>query len=155
LAWFSNAWRISAALLGIESGAAPAAISSELAIRSANPGKLATCIANSPSDRDFSCGFQPSLSVGTRSSTRRVAGTSSRNSIRMDSTAGTISFISFESVPVTVHCRRFTWDQSSFAILSPTPDALDDVLPSLVNVLPDLVWDNTERIMMEGDQRTA
>lgn len=47
-------------------------------------------MASSPSDLDFACGFQASLSGGILSSTRRVAGISSRNSFRMDSTMGTI-----------------------------------------------------------------
>src|SRR6185312_1617601 len=44
------------------------------------PGMLATCIASLPSDIDFSCGFQASLSLGTRSSTRRVVASSCSSS---------------------------------------------------------------------------
>src|SRR5437763_4527565 len=44
------------------------------------PGEEATCSASVPSDIDFGCGFQVSLSVGTRSSTRRVVPASFSNS---------------------------------------------------------------------------
>ena len=46
------------------------------------PGPAATCRASSPSDIDLGCGFQASLSVGTRSSTRRVVLASCSNSWR-------------------------------------------------------------------------
>ena len=38
--------------------------------------ELTTWLARSPIDHDLSCGFHPSLSSGTRSSTRRVAAVS-------------------------------------------------------------------------------
>lgn len=41
---------------------------------------MATCRASSPSDIDFGCGLQASLSSGTRSSTRRVLAASSFSS---------------------------------------------------------------------------
>src|SRR5437867_11536190 len=46
------------------------------------PGLAATCSASSPSDIDLGCGFHESLSVGTRSSTRRVVPASLSNSWR-------------------------------------------------------------------------
>src|SRR2546426_2525480 len=47
------------------------------------PGLIATCSASSPSDIDLGCGFHDSLSLGTRSRTRRVVAFSTSSSPRI------------------------------------------------------------------------
>ncbi len=42
----------------------------------AQTGMFAMCMASSPSDIDLSCGFQPALASGTRSSSVRVVAVS-------------------------------------------------------------------------------
>jgi hypothetical protein len=50
-------------------------------------------VSDSPSDRDLGCGFQVSLSPGTLSRIRRVAGISSRNSVKIGSTIDATAYL--------------------------------------------------------------
>src|SRR6266571_683037 len=54
--------------------------SSRVNIRMPKPGSWATCVASSPSVRDFVCGRQSLLPLGTRSSMRRVVASSDSRS---------------------------------------------------------------------------
>src|SRR5204863_5708250 len=67
---------------GVGDGSPVNAVSSSQHQPAMWPGDEATCSASSPSDIDFGCGFHPSLSLGTRSSTRRVVLASLSNSWR-------------------------------------------------------------------------
>src|ERR1700687_1197001 len=60
-------------------GASPAC-SLRVPITSPKPGSCARCLASSPSVRDFMCGRQSLLPLGTRSSMRRVVDSSDSRS---------------------------------------------------------------------------
>ncbi len=58
----------------------PKPSSSMVSVGSTQEGSVATCVASSPRDHDFSCGFQASPASGTRSRRRRVIAISWSNS---------------------------------------------------------------------------
>ena len=63
-------------------------ISDRVSVSVPQVGRVATCVASTPSENDFSCGFQSNRPSGTCSSTFRVVAISWSNSGISDSTIG-------------------------------------------------------------------
>src|SRR5271170_4896732 len=92
-----------------------------------HPGMVAKCEASQPTVPDFSCGFQPHLSSGTRSSTLRVLAISWSNSGSIDcpmvmSSSNTESKFSVKTIgEQKAKCQELSFAAVSIQIVGISP----------------------------------
>src|SRR5688500_1203298 len=104
------------------------------------PGTCATCSASCPRLHDFGCGRQSRWASGTRSSTRLVAPASCSSSC---------------SNAVAIAMTNPPEMMKSLLVLGKAANPRVQDAPAAADVLPDVVGNEAQRRVPEGDERSS